>query len=237
MSRTLGWSDGHTFVVLVLVVAMVAWFLREADSFWILDGANVLAWPEAFRRDRPTFYDTESIKWCAKMRAAVQQIRIEYTAALQRTQPPSVGSLMPEQSILSDWGASTTVGRWRVFLLRLYGRDTAVSGFPYTRHLLRTVVPGCVSAMFSVLDPGRRLVPHCGAGRGVLRYHLAIVVPHDPKRCHLTVLNERRHLSVGEDLLFDDTHTHTAHNESVDYHGLFCYWTSCGHSLVGGARP
>jgi len=70
------------------------------------------------------------------------------------------------------------------------------------------------SALFSILEPGARLKEHRGPYKGVLRYHLGLKVPEEPRQCGITVGGETRHWAVGRSLVFDDTFAHTAWNES-----------------------
>jgi len=83
---------------------------------------------------------------------------------------------------------------------------------PQTAKLLQDI-PDIFLAMFSILEPGKRLSPHFGAYRGVLRYHLPLVVP-DPELCAVSVGGEVRHMQEGEALLFDDVFLHSAWNDS-----------------------
>ena len=75
-------------------------------------------------------------------------------------------------------------------------------------------IPGLRTAFFSILAPKTRLTPHRGPFKGVLRYHLALIVPDDPQTCGIRVGNELRHWRTGRSLVFDDTHTHEAWNDA-----------------------
>jgi ornithine lipid ester-linked acyl 2-hydroxylase len=197
--------------VVVSVIAFILYVIMCSDGFTLLAWINLLCKPEVISTpSRPAFFPTEETEWCITLRKHYQRIRREFRNANPAT--PIFSEVMPEQWNLSDPGAR---GKWRVVVLRIYGRDTNVAGFPLTRKLLRNV-PGCTTAMFSILEPGRELVTHQGPNHGVLRYHLALVVPCDATQCTLIVNDEVRHWHEGEDLLFDDTLPHSAKNESRD---------------------
>ncbi len=72
-------------------------------------------------------------------------------------------------------------------------------------------VPGLVNAGFSLFRPGTRLYPHRGEMAGVLRCHLALVVP-DGGDCALRCGGDVRRWTPGRCLVFDDTFEHDAWN-------------------------
>ncbi len=71
-------------------------------------------------------------------------------------------------------------------------------------------VPGLVNAGFSLFRSGTKLYPHRGEMEGVLRCHLALVVP--PGDQGLRIGNETRRWQAGRCLVFDDTFEHVAWN-------------------------
>lgn len=95
---------------------------------------------------------------------------------------------------------------------------------PQTAALLKSI-PNIQLAMFSIFPPGKRLKPHCGPWRGVARLHLGVVVPSeaDGRRPWIRVGGEKYCWKEGELVLFDDTFTHEAVNETDQYRiVLFC---------------
>jgi beta-hydroxylase len=68
--------------------------------------------------------------------------------------------------------------------------------------------------MFSILTPRSRIAAHRGVYNGVLRYHLALVVPHDPDRCSIRIGTEVRHWTDGGSMIFDDTCEHEVWNDT-----------------------
>lgn len=71
-------------------------------------------------------------------------------------------------------------------------------------------VPGLVNACFSLLRPGTHLAPHRGEHPGVLRCHLALVVPEGDVA--LRAGHELRRWVSGHCLVLDDTFEHEAWN-------------------------
>jgi beta-hydroxylase len=70
-----------------------------------------------------------------------------------------------------------------------------------------------VSAYFSVIGPNKMLMPHEGPWCGVIRIHLAMVVPSDGDS--ILVCNEKEYRwKEGETVVFDDTYEHFAVNLS-----------------------
>lgn len=102
---------------------------------------------------------------------------------------------------------------------------------PKTAALLRGI-PGLYTAFFSILDPHQYVTPHYGYYKGILRYHLAVIIPNDnaDERCWLRInsdpeANRPRQKSLidkgeryfwknGQGLIFDDFHLHDAANDS-----------------------
>jgi beta-hydroxylase len=71
------------------------------------------------------------------------------------------------------------------------------------------------SAMFSILAGNKRLPPHRGPYKGVLRYHLGLKVPQ-PDRCGIRVREQVARWEEGKELIFDDTYEHEAWNDGAE---------------------
>lgn len=72
-------------------------------------------------------------------------------------------------------------------------------------------VPGLINAGLSRFRPGTRLYPHRGELPGVLRCHLALVVPGGD--VGIRAGEETRRWQAGRCLILDDTFEHTAWNQ------------------------
>ena len=103
---------------------------------------------------------------------------------------------------------------WRYF--ELWG-----AAGPRVEHLRRcpaaaracAAVPGLVNAGFSLLRPGTHLYPHRGELSGVLRCHLALVVPAGDCGLHIGAVT--RAWQAGRCLVFDDRFEHEAWNHGA----------------------
>lgn len=122
---------------------------------------------------------------------------------------PPFHEISPEQlPITSD-------DRWRTFVLYAYGiearRNAALC--PETTAAVRAV-PGMQTAMFSILEPGKRLAPHRGPYKGLLRVQVGLELPADPQACWIEVDGIRLHWRHGRTIVFDDTRIHSAANDA-----------------------
>jgi beta-hydroxylase len=109
---------------------------------------------------------------------------------------------------------------WNVFTLRLYGIDVEenMARCPILARLLKRY-PHIHTAVFSILEPGKVITPHYGPNKGVLRYHLGLIVPNSDNserenECYLKVGDDTYYWKEGEGVLFDETYLHSAHNDT-----------------------
>lgn len=100
---------------------------------------------------------------------------------------------------------------WNSFTLRLYGKDYTdnMKLCPITTSLINRC-PDVYTAVFSILEPGKELVPHYGPFKNILRYHLGLVIPTG--ECYLKVDGSRYYWKEGEEVIFDEYYLHSAHN-------------------------
>lgn len=112
---------------------------------------------------------------------------------------------------------------WKRFYLRWYQGDvpSAEKLCPRTLALLDRC-PNIKAAMFVMLPKGSKLGSHRDPYAGSLRYHLGLRTPNSDS-CFIDVDGERYAWRDGQDVVFDETFIHTAHNQSdVDRLILFC---------------
>lgn len=104
---------------------------------------------------------------------------------------------------------------WRTAPLLTYGlrSEAVIAECPETWRLLQGV-PGLAGAMFSVLEPGRFLPPHRGPYNGLLRLHLGLIVPDEPEKVGIRVVDKIKPWEEGRALIFDDTMEHEAWNDA-----------------------
>lgn len=103
---------------------------------------------------------------------------------------------------------------WTRFYLKWYDDylPSASESCPKTVELLRQT-PAVKAAMFASLPPGAWLTPHRDPFAGSLRYHLGLVTPNNDD-CFILVDGNRLVWRDGEDVLFDETFIHEAHNNT-----------------------
>jgi ornithine lipid ester-linked acyl 2-hydroxylase len=157
------------------------------------------------------FYDPREFPWAATLEAGWHEIRAELEGILTGPPVPSFESISEEQSRLVQ------PEHWKTFFLYAYGYKIAenCARCPRTVELLESN-PAMTTAMFSILTPGTRISPHRGPFKGVLRYHLGLIVPPSHERCGIRVAGEIRGWREGEGLVFDDTHEHEAWNDTSE---------------------
>jgi aspartyl/asparaginyl beta-hydroxylase (cupin superfamily) len=86
---------------------------------------------------------------------------------------------------------------------------------PRTAALMREI-PGMTTAMFSILSPRKHILDHRGPYKGVLRYHLGLVVPERAEHCRIRVGEGFRHWQEGKSMIFDDTFNHEVWNDTEE---------------------
>ncbi|KTC93779.1 aspartyl/asparaginyl beta-hydroxylase domain-containing protein [Legionella drozanskii] len=116
------------------------------------------------------------------------------------------------------WNKDTTekeeIPDWTTIILKL-GNKMIVKNlqyFPKTAELLKEM-PNVGNVFFSQLGPQATINPHYGYLKGVLRYHLGIIIPEN-NLCHLEVDGVCYYWKPGESVVFDDMFLHAAYNKS-----------------------
>lgn len=201
--------------------------------FHALEDRGWVARPPAFDREYHRSYPG-----LVELEAGYPAIREECEALLAHKER------LPDISALG--GTYTQRGihtiQWKTFVFKSSDFiEENCARCPRTAELLRQI-PGLYTAFFSVLDPHQRISPHWGYYKGILRYHLGVVIPDDnaDKKCWLRVnadprdnagerdkKNSQRDTSSivkgevyywrnGEGIVFDDNYLHDAGNESDD---------------------
>ena len=120
-----------------------------------------------------TFFAPGDFAWVQDLEAGAPTIRAELDEVLRYQD-----DLPNFQDISTDQYQLTDDDRWKTFFFYGYGFTAGhnVDRCPETARLLRQI-PGMTTAMFSIFAPHKRIPPHGGPYKGVLRYHLALVVP------------------------------------------------------------
>ncbi len=121
-----------------------------------------------------------------------------------------------------DAGFNTFFKRgWKRFYLKWYdsAHPSAKELCPETVRLLEQV-PNVKAAMYTYLPAGARLGAHRDPFAGSLRYHLGLVTPNS-EDCFILVDGQKYAWHDGEDVLFDETFIHEAHNNTEEGRLIF----------------
>jgi ornithine lipid ester-linked acyl 2-hydroxylase len=175
----------------------------------MLHGLDRLYASSSLVGDRP-FFDPAEFPWTRMLEQGWELARRELDEVLRhREHLPNFQDLSPEQSNLSQ------DDRWKTFFFHAYGirAEGNCRRCPETARLLEAI-PGMTTAFFSILGPRKRLPPHRGPYRGVLRYHLGLKIPEPAGACGIRVGGEVRHWEEGGSLVFDDVYEHEAWNDT-----------------------
>ena len=181
----------------------------------IAGGEQILAPIERFIGKRSlvgdaTFFPIERFPWVEHIERNWEVIREEAAALLD-----DHAALANFQDISKDQIEITDDDRWKTFFLYGYGFEAklGVQMCPRTAALMREV-PGMKTAMISILSPRKHILDHRGPYKGVLRYHLGLIVPQDAESCRIRVGEDIRHWEAGKSIVFDDTFNHEVWNDT-----------------------
>lgn len=148
------------------------------------------------------WHDPRSVPFCKKLVESHSLIAREYLGR----------SAHASSSPYTQNNAQFITGtEWRAAVLkRWYFNEEETQRYPITSSILRD--PDVAeTAMFSVLQPGGRILPHCAPWNTRLTLHLGLSVPPD---CEIRVASEVRAWKEGQVLAFDDSFEHEVWNKS-----------------------
>lgn len=163
-----------------------------------------------FRDGDKTFWEPEEFPWVADIEREWLTIRKELEALLKhREEIPNFQDLSENQKVLTDGD------KWKTFWFYAYGEkaDENCARCPETVRLLHEI-PGMRSAMFSILAANKHIPEHRGLYKGVLRYHLGLIVPGPEGSSKIRVGRDVRSWKEGKSLVFDDSHPHEVWNNA-----------------------
>ena len=73
------------------------------------------------------------------------------------------------------------------------------------------------------MEPGKYLDPHHGPFKGIIRYHLGLLIPPpESGECYISVDSLKYSWKEGEVILFDETYLHFVHNDTK-YHRIILF--------------
>jgi beta-hydroxylase len=152
--------------------------------------------------------DTDSFPELDEIRKHWKEIREEAIAL-------SESGMIKAPDRNNDLGFNSFFNKgWTRFYLKWYddNHPSAEKYTPFTTKLLHGI-PSVKAAMFANLPPGGVLREHRDPYAGSLRYHLGLVTPNDDA-CYIMVDGKKYSWRDGEDVVFDETFLHEAHNET-----------------------
>jgi ornithine lipid ester-linked acyl 2-hydroxylase len=184
-------------------------------GFTIAFGERVLAPVERFIGRRSlvgdaTFFALERFPWVREVEQNWTVIREEVQRLLEDRE-----ALPNFQDISKDQIEITDDDRWKTLFLYGYGFEAklGIEMCPRTAAIMREI-PGMTTAMISILSPRKHILAHRGPYKGVLRYHLGLIVPENAEACRIRVGEDIRHWEAGTSMVFDDTFNHEVWNDT-----------------------
>ncbi|MFT5350701.1 MAG: aspartyl/asparaginyl beta-hydroxylase (cupin superfamily) [Planctomycetota bacterium] len=178
-------------------------------GLWIIKRVERLLMRYSEIDDQP-FLNAADFAWVKTLEENWEKIRVELEQVLK--QPEDIPNF---QDISKDQSNLTKDDRWKSFFLYGYGYkfDPNCNLCPETTRVIETI-PDMFTAFFSVLAPGKHIPGHRGPYKGLLRGHLALIIPEPNQDCWIQVGNETAHWEEGKCLVFDDTYRHQVENNT-----------------------
>jgi ornithine lipid ester-linked acyl 2-hydroxylase len=160
----------------------------------------------------PTIYDKAIFPWAYLIESEWQTIRAELQRVLARKE-----DLPAFHELAADASAISNDHRWKSFVLTGYGFSSAnnIRLCPETWRICQSI-PGLITVLFSILEPGKHLPAHRGPYNGVPRLHLGLIVPEPRERLGIRVDSQIYRWREGEVVIFDDAYEHEAWNDTSD---------------------
>ena len=158
-------------------------------------------------------YHRRQFPWVGEVEVDWKKVRAELDQVMKfRDQMPSF------QDILKEVGTIQQDHNWKTYFLAGIGMDCSENArrCPETMKVLGRI-PGMTTAFFSILSPGKHIPAHRGAWNGILRLHLALMVPEPRERCRIRIGNDFYSWREGEAVIFDDTFNHEVWNDTDGY--------------------
>lgn len=161
-----------------------------------------------------TFYNSDDFDWVKELEGKKAIILEELLSILNEpaTFHPSENWLAAHPTMVES-NEKREIS-WKTFEFVFFG----IKQIPHIRKCPKTFeiiskIPELVTAQFSVLLPHTHVKPHKGYSTMVLRSHLPLIIPVEEK-CAIKIENDTHHWKEGELVVFDDSLTHEAWNNT-----------------------
>jgi beta-hydroxylase len=176
---------------------------------------RIVAWAERLnlkcsKVGNPCVYDNAVFPWAVEIEREWPAIRRELDRVLTRKD-----DLPGFHEISSDVATISQDRGWKTFMLAGYGfrSDANIALCPQTWRVCQNI-PGLITVMFSILEPGKHLPAHRGPYNGVLRLHLGLIVPEPRSELGIRVGKDVYRWEEGKAVIFDDAYEHEAWNNT-----------------------
>ncbi|MCA2246488.1 aspartyl/asparaginyl beta-hydroxylase domain-containing protein [Mycobacterium intracellulare] len=189
-----------------LAALQYVWYLTITLALMVLN----MVVPRRFSLVETTpFIDATQFEWHEWVIGEMGKVQAELEDLLAAPE-----RIPNHQDIIETIAAISNDDKWLSYFFYIYGQrfDKQCESCPDTARLLENI-PGMETAFFSILSPGKKIPPHRGPYRGVIRYHLPLLVPRHGE-CGIRVGNETASFQEGVVLMFDDTYEHEVWNNT-----------------------
>ena len=191
-------------IFLVLIIIIYSWVIEDAKN----GGEKINSFLEGYCNDGPIL-DPKDFSWTKDFRENQKEIKKEFLEYSKKY-------IIPNYTDISEELSAKTVG-WKSLFLRVFNKDIEIiDKFPITKKLINSC--SCTTAYFSKLEPRTRIPKHRGIYKGVIRYHLSIIIPKKWEDCFIIVDGNKLHWKEGSkdniDLAFDDMYLHEVQNNT-----------------------
>lgn len=184
---------------------------------WIVKNSVIEKWVSKYSLvGDSTFFTTEQFPWATELEGNWMVIRKELEQVLQH-----VDDLPNFQDISKRQYRIANDNRWKTYFFWAFGFKATKNceRCPETTKLLENI-PGLKVAFFSILAPGKHIPEHRGKHKGLIRYHLGLIVPEPRSACRIRIGNDIAYWEEGKSLLFDDTFPHEVWNDTDGYRAI-----------------
>ena len=177
------------------------------------------------------FLSKDYFPWLRHLEEAAPAIQGEVEQLLR-----NIAAVPPINELSPDHDGIAGDGGWRSFFLvgYRYRLEDNCARCPETVKAL-SHVPGLVTALFSILEPGMHVGRHTGVSKAILIAHLGLRVPRDAARCRMEVEDTQIHWREGATFVFDDTFQHEVWNDTADHRVILLVQFERPMSFIGKA--
>ena len=192
------------YIILIIIILILGYFYVNHNIYQSVGKINRI-----FSKycNEPAVLNPKEYQWSANFRQYWYDILTEY-------QNYSNKFKIPKHSEINKFvSACDPQNNWQTLYLRAFNKNTSIANyFPKTMNLINKCP--CTLAFFSVIGPHTKLKPHIGIYKGVLRYHLGLIIPKKWNQCFIKVDGQTLYWHEGDDIMFDDMFLHHVENNT-----------------------